>query len=141
MSKPKSISPAVLARLAAEGIYRDGLRRGRPTSRHCRRCRLALLAAIDPDVTNRTQALDALPVTAAGELAALLDGAESFQWHAYSPPEITYRGSRAIGERSAGKCAVLVTHMCGKSREVNWASAAKMYPAKSVIDTNGPIPF
>ena len=129
MSKPTS--PAVLARLAAEGVYRDGLRRGRPTSRHCRRCGLALLAAIDPDITNRTQALDALPVTAAGELAALLDGAESFEWVDYAPPEITYRWSRAISENSADNCAALVTHMCDKPREINWTSAARMYPKKS----------
>lgn len=133
MSKPTP--PAVLARLAAEGVYRDGLRRGRPTSRHCRRCGLVVLAAIDPDVTNRTQALDALPVTAAGELAALLDGAESFEWRDYAPPEIEYRGSRASSENSADKCAVLVSHMCEKFREVNWTSAAQMYPKRSASDS------
>ena len=124
-------SPAVLARLAAEGVYRDGLRRGRPTPRHCPRCGLTVLACIDPDITNRTQALDALPVTAAGELAALLDKGESFEWRDYAPPEIEYRGSRAISENSADKSAVLVTHFCGKPREVNWTSAARMYPKKS----------
>ena len=131
----KPTPPAVLARLAAEGVYRDGLRRGRPTPRHCRHCGLVVLAAIDPDITNRTQVLDALPVTAAGELAALLDGCESFQWLPLAPPEITYRGGHDISENHADKCAVLVTHLCGKRRDVNWSAAARMYPKRSVSDS------
>lgn len=127
-----------IPQLAAECVKTKGLRQGVAERRECRRCRAVILAGIDPDLNARAAVLDPLPVTPAGELAALLAGGESFDL--LRGEDISYRAGWSIAWRPANTSPVLVTHICGAAADVNWALAAKLYP---IMPTYGPdgIPF
>lgn len=71
-----SLPPAAKRALIAKGLMDDQGVTARPRQRHCRRCGAAVIAALADTLT---VAVHPTPTTVAGELAALLAGARTYQ--------------------------------------------------------------
>lgn len=110
------MTPALRAALIRAGrIDGDGHSRAARTGR-CPTCRAAIVRALDADRAALAITTDVPALTAAGELAALLDGTHTYEMHtAGLRIEIDYRDQWRIRARSADRADlhVVKAHECG----------------------------
>lgn len=90
--------------------------------RACRKCRQACLAAIDCDGLDAW--LDPVPIHAAGELLALLDGRRTYSLHAGR--EVVRRDRHWIRAypAGAGQRPAFAAHRCGSPAPAAWTIPA-----------------
>lgn len=129
-SLPPAAKRALLARRAMD---HQGVTR-KPKPRHCRRCGMAVIAAIDDH--GLTTSVSPTPTTAKGELDARLAGLRTFTlWGG----EMLYRSYWEIKGLHPDRYDVHVIHECGTPPpEIN---PKRIKPPIRKEDDNAPPPF
>lgn len=139
-----AIPPAVLEHLQREGhLTETGLtRRARP--RTCVRCQAWTVAGLDADILALEARCDPTPLSALGEVLALVDGRRTVDL-------IRTRGRLELEQRwgehidtfpaGGGHGDVLASHVCGQPIPATWSATSVHAPPRSRTTTPTRPPF
>lgn len=118
---PKAQARAIAAgHMTAQGISR------RARAELCKGCGRALMRGLDAERCASDVRVDPHPLSALGELQALVDGVRTFELHWRGRYEIDYRDDFSIAGRTPGSLHnvdVVAEHKCGRTQVHTLVSA------------------